>query len=1477
MRGALDILRRWLRRLGIAAVLLAVLAVGGFGVLQTPIGRDWFGRALADAASGAGVAVAVEGIDGFVPFQMSVKRIAIADERGVWFALRNVTFDLSPAELAAGRARVRVLTAEAVGVARLPAASPNTAPPPSLAERLRVPTLPLPVSIDRLAIDRITLDPSIIGDKVEASLAGSVLVDGRTLQAMLDLHRTDGNAGNLAFRLGLSGTPPVLALRLTADESTGALLGNVLHREDRPPLLVSLTGEGPVASWHGRLEASAGSLARFDADLSLSGIGETGVTLSGIAAVDRLLPPDIAPLIGTRTPVGLRATVKENGAIALDNLSVELASATLTGDAALAGPDRAIAAHLRAIVPRLEAVGGVLGATMTGSAEVIAAISGTEEQPRLDLDAIGDNIVTGASGAEHAEAHLTVTPTGNLGNPSARIDIAARGQVRGVSFPDPNILPAVASRDLSWSLAATAAPDGSAVELTELSAVGIGLDLAGAGVFDQARDMLNGRFRLSVDDLRPFAGVVGRPLEGAVTLDATAQQQMADRIAVQIDGSITRLRSGVPAIDALGGEAIAITGSGQRDPTGVLQIDRLALTGAGASFDASGHFDPATRQLAATLNADIRQLQPLGVALGTALTGRLTARINAEGPIDRAMLHGQIDGADIAAGPALFDRVRLGASIADLTRPRIAVTGEFRGGGLDGTLTLDADLDNRAELAIRHLQVKAADGVADGDLRIDLARLLAGGTLRAKVPDLSRWSRLAGMPLAGSFDIKAGLDTERGQSLDLTLNGDRLAAGSGGSRVVIGHVAASARLGDLLGAPTGKAQASLTNATSSSGSLATARVTLDGVRPGRFAFTADARGKAIDSLSLALGGDIELAPQGAGIDIRVARLTGSLGAEHFQLTRPLRLSKHGTDLALSDLALTLGPGQITGSAARRGQSLSLQLAARNLSLASPARLAGYRDAGGTVALDATVGGTVAVPQGSFKVSGRALRFALPKQPRLPTLALDLDGSWNGREIALSGHVSGLKGETIGVTGTAPLVLRPAPLALSVPPQGRLALRVQGAGDLANLADLLPLGEDRITGRFALDVSLAGTVGAPAAGGSLTISDGRYENFATGAVLTKMKVDLAGDRDRLTLREFSAGDTADGSLGARGSLGLNASAPSAELTATLKHFRIAARDETVVTASGNVAVSGTIASPKVTAQLTAEQGDITLPDRLPPSVARLKVVEINRSNPEPVPPSQKAEPPALPAALDLDLAVPSRIFVRGRGLDSEWGGRLKVTGTSAAPKIVGSLNALRGTFDVLGKSFKITRGRITFDGGVNLDPVLDIIAEVSSGEVTAQVLVSGLISSPTVTLTSTPALPQDEILARVLFGRGVGQITAAEGIQVAQAAATLAGGGPGVLDRIRSRIGLDRLVFGSAPPGTANSNLNPASGGNAASGTAVSGGKYVAEGVYVGATQGLTPQSSKVTVEIEVRPHVTVETDLSQTAGTGIGLNYKYDY
>jgi translocation and assembly module TamB len=54
-------------------------------------------------------------------------------------------------------------------------------------------------------------------------------------------------------------------------------------------------------------------------------------------------------------------------------------------------------------------------------------------------------------------------------------------------------------------------------------------------------------------------------------------------------------------------------------------------------------------------------------------------------------------------------------------------------------------------------------------------------------------------------------------------------------------------------------------------------------------------------------------------------------------------------------------------------------------------------------------------------------------------------------------------------------------------------------------------------------------------------------------------------------------------------------------------------------------------------------------------------------------------------------------------------------------------------------------------------------------------------------------------------------------------------------------------------------------------------KYIAPGVSVGVTQGISPPASKVTVEVEVRPHLTVQGEAGRSGGTGIGLNYNYDY
>ncbi|MGD9615608.1 MAG: translocation/assembly module TamB domain-containing protein [Alphaproteobacteria bacterium] len=1462
-------------RLGLVLVLLAVPVTGAFALLQTSIGLDTVGRMIARMVSAPGYQIEITGLEGTVPFDVSAKRITVADAGGVWLAFENVRLDIALGQLLGFRLHIRELSAAALDLYRAPDI-PAAAEPEPWSERLRIPTMPVATTIDRFAIDRVALAETVLGESIAATVAGHAVSREDAAEIALRLHRTDGVPGEFDLSVRQSGVAPDMRVRLAAREPSGVLLAKLLGRDDRPPLSVSIAGDGPVSDWHGRLDASAGDIAHAAANIALALGRESTLSLNGTAAVAKLLPPELAALTGDSVPVAAHLTLREDGAIAVEALTLGLSAGRLTADAVVGRPDRGIAAHVAVSLSDLEAASALVGEALRGSAELHATVSGSEDRPRIRIEISGDALGIAAFEAAQGRAQAAVSWSAETGDPAARLLIAADGELRGVVLPEG--MPRDLGRDLRWSLAASAKTDFSLVELTELTARGIGIDVAGTGRIAEYGSAIDGKMRVVVAELGALSGLVGHRIDGRLTLDLTAEQQADSRMLARINGSVAALDTGIPAANALAGRSVTIAGSAERDRGGVFRLDRLAVTGDELVVGASGHFDPGSMRLAGRLDADIGDLRRAAAALDLPVAGRLTAAVTVEGAIARPLLHARLDGRDLRVGTAAFDRVRLEAKMADATQKRAAIDGEFHSGGLDGSLSLVADAGDAKEVAIRDLLLKAAGGVVNADLRIDRKTMLTRGKMTARLPDLSPWSRVAGVPLAGRLDVTAGLDAREGQGVELKLAGERLAHGGGESRIALDRMEATARLDEVLGTPYGKARATLTGVTFAAGGVSNATVTLDSPKPGRFAFRAEAKGRVVENLNLAADGTGEFAPQTGAVELRLARLDLALGPDRFRLSRPLTIARRGDDLALTGLAATFGRGRISGEAARRGNTLSLRLAAQDLPVASLGRLAGYPQASGALAFEAAIDGPLAAPRGRFSLSGRSLRLAAARQERLPALALDLAGGWNGSEIDLNGRVAGIKGETLTLTGSVPLVLDAQTLAIAVPQHGRVALRVHGAGDIANLADLLPLGEDRLGGRFALDGAVNGTVAAPAASGHLTVANGRYENFATGAVLNDLRLDIVGDRDRLAIREFSARDSARGSLTAQGGVALGSvGGPTADISVTLKDFRIIGRDLAVAAASGTVAITGPLASPHVAARLATDQGEINLPASLPPSVTRLDVVEINgRGRARAGRAGATKTAPALPASLDIRVAVPGRIFVRGRGLDSEWRGQLAITGTSEAPQIAGSLEAIRGTFDVLGKTFRVTHGEIGFDGGAAIDPVLDITAEVTAADITAQVMLQGPVSAPKLTMTSSPVVPQDEILARVLFGRGLGQITVAEGLQVAAAAGSLAGGGFDVLDRLRGGLGLDRLGFGSAANGMLASNPKPGNGG-ATSGAAITAGKYIADGVYVGASQGLTPRSSKAIVEVEILPRVTIQGDVSQSGGTGIGLNYKYDY
>src|SRR6202043_1931368 len=157
-----------------------------------------------------------------------------------------------------------------------------------------------------------------------ATVEGSARLTGETAQLALDLHRTDDFAGNVVLATELAGATPVLKLQLEASEPPGVLLDRLLARTDHPPLALSVNGTGPLADWHGRVAASAGTLAHVEADVTLAGTSQTVLGLSGTAALAPLLPTELAPLVGDRIALSLHAIFADR--IVVDPLSIDIAA-----------------------------------------------------------------------------------------------------------------------------------------------------------------------------------------------------------------------------------------------------------------------------------------------------------------------------------------------------------------------------------------------------------------------------------------------------------------------------------------------------------------------------------------------------------------------------------------------------------------------------------------------------------------------------------------------------------------------------------------------------------------------------------------------------------------------------------------------------------------------------------------------------------------------------------------------------------------------------------------------------------------------------------------------------------------------------------------------------------------------------------------------------------------------------------------------
>ncbi len=217
------------------------------------------------------------------------------------------------------------------------------------------------------------------------------------------------------------------------------------------------------------------------------------------------------------------------------------------------------------------------------------------------------------------------------------------------------------------------------------------------------------------------------------------------------------------------------------------------------------------------------------------------------------------------------------------------------------------------------------------------------------------------------------------------------------------------------------------------------------------------------------------------------------------------------------------------------------------------------------------------------------------------------------------------------------------------------------------------------------------------------------------------------------------------------------------------------------------IAGRVRINRASWQLATAAEDMRLP--------RIATREINR----PADIGQRVAP-GRPWRYLIDARGNNRIDVDGMGLDSEWGADIRLRGTTDDPRIGGEARVVRGDYTFAGTRFELSRGMIEFDVTRPIDPSLDIRAESERDGIEVEVRVVGSSEEPEITFSSNPALPEEEILARLLFGGSITNLSATDALQLGAAVASLrGGGGMDPINQLRSAIGLDRLRIVSADP------------------------------------------------------------------------------
>jgi translocation and assembly module TamB len=1264
----------------------------------------------------------------------------------------------------------------------------------------------------------------------------------------------------------------------------------------------SVTSGSTVISGIGIDLKRDGDWTNFTGGATASGIPATATGRVKIA--DGTTSIEIAS--GEATVRGIKAAIAEpsslsiaNGVTTIEKLGLNLGggSATVSGTA---GQTLDLTANLANLplalandfVPGLDGAGTLEGtAHVTGPAsnpdvQFNAKVAGAEtSQTRqaglgpLDLDAAGRYTLAGGVALDHATLtgdKISGKAAGTL-NPNGASDFSLDLLSSGPSLPltlgsaespvklEVQSLSAkmagestLARLDLSAILPSIVASQAKVDGLT-LALHSDAFDLKGRAGPVSGTVSVN---KIGLDNpmIAPLiAGKVTAKVDGRLAPDSVSvnsssltsdalNSQVAGRVslgdgAVDLHMKADVVSSALPAaVRGMLGETAQLSGALKRDANGNVTIDGLKLNSGALSAD--GQASLADGKLAAGIRGALRDVS----GLSKDAKGAIDFALNAQGPVTAPDLSMTVNSDRLIVAAREITGLKLTATgKADAANPaaNVQLSGNVAGQNLQGSAVLATTNGSRA---INGLLLSLGPNRISGNLTLDDA-FVPVGTVSLDLPDIG--------PLAALALEKAEGNVSGTITFTKAANGPNVAVKANTSEIKRGdlsarNVAIDAQIANYMAAPviagTVRAESVISGGTTVTG------INVDLKRDGDW--TGFSGGATVKNIPAQAAGRVKVANGTTTIELASGQATVQGIKAAIAQASTVTIANGVTTLDRLVLNLGGGTATVTGKVAQ-ALDINANLSRVPISLAN-----GFSpglDAAGSISGTIKVTGQPSSPSVAFNIDASGVQTSQTRGAGLGGMNVSSSGTFAGNRLAFDANIS--DGAGLGLKGGGSVTTAGTPV---------LALDFNGKVPFSFLASKLAAQGLGLTGTANVNVQVRGPASSPVIVGTVSTSGARLVDARSGLAVNDIAADVSIGSGVARINRLTGTLSTRGKLSASGTVGINpAQGFPADLSIKLTDGRYT--DGRVVTANlgGDLTVKGPLVSaPVIAGTVNLARTVITVPEKLPASLSALDIKHKNA--PASVRAQDKALRPATSSGssnggsgltLDVTVNAPNQIFIQGRGVDAELGGSLKLTGPASAPHAVGTFTLQRGRLIILSKRLTFTEGTIGFQG--SLVPYLNMTATTTTSSATVTIVVSGEATDPKFNFSSVPALPQDEVLAQLIFGQSMSKLSPLQIAQLASAAAQLAGvgGSTSLLENLQSAIGVDDLDVTTDEKG----------------GTAVSAGKYLNDRTYVTIQKGDKPGSGKATIDLNVGRGVKLRGEANDAGEAKGGVFYEREY